>query len=413
MTKRRWTILLAAALFAGGLLWAFCGREPVQEGRCRLVRRKADPTSQLMGLAFQFMEPLEDKPESVRDLPAGFRRPCYYEIRSEGRRVPLVVDLAGRPTLCIDTDGDGILSEERCYTAENIKETRVSSRSWRFGPISLVSAEDSHRADAKFYVKCHRTDAPGRLSTFAAFVRVGKLRLAGQTYRVALVDGDHDGLFNSVLSLPLDRPWRMPACDVFAVDWNRNGTFEISTFKQSEVVPLGRLVRVDDVYYAIDISPDGRTLELSQAEPQCGTLTIEPNDAVVELRLWSDAADQHLLQSRERQLPVGKYKAIYAVIRRTDASGDVCTISSSLSSAFTHLGALEFFTIRPGETTSIRIGPPFVVRADVQKLASGTISIGAVLIGCAGERYDAPRRTFFKIVDEKGNVMAGDRFEYG
>jgi len=404
---------LAAALFAGGLLWAFCGREPVQEGRCRLVRRRADPTSQLMGLAFQFMEPLEDKPESVRNLPAGFRRPCYYEIRAKDRRVPLVVDLAGRPTLCIDSDGDGVLSEERCYTAESIEGTRVSSRSWRFGPISLLSAEDSRTADGRFYVSCYRTDTPAALTSFPASFRTGKLRLAGRTYRVALVDGDHDGLFNSVLSLPLDRPWRLPVCDVFAVDWNRNGTFETSTFKQSEVMPLGRLVRVGDVYYAIDIGSDGRTLKLSKAEPQCGTLTIEPNDAVVELRLWSDAADQHLLQSRERQLPAGKYKAIYAVVRKTDASGGVCTISSSLSSAFTHLGALEYFTIQPGETTTIRIGPPFVVKADVQKQASGTVSIGALLLGCAGERYDAPRRTFFKIVDEKGNVMAGDRFEYG
>ena len=41
MRKRRWTILFAAIVLGGGMLWLFLGRESIQEGRCRLVRRKA------------------------------------------------------------------------------------------------------------------------------------------------------------------------------------------------------------------------------------------------------------------------------------------------------------------------------------------------------------------------------------
>lgn len=270
-------------------------------------------------------------------------------------------------------------------------------------------------------MKCYRKNTPAAAVTFPAFSYTGRLRLAGRTYRVAVVDGDHDGRFRSILSLPLDRQWRVPSCDIFAIDLNRDGTFEISEYERSEVMPLSRLVRIEDAYYALDIAPDGTGLALSPTEPQFGTLAVEPNDIDMELRLWSDAADQHLLFKREQRLPAGKYKAIYAVMRKADASGDMWVFSSSLDSAFTHLGPFEFFTIQQGETTSIKIGPPFVVKADVRMLSSGSVSISPAVIGCAGEVYSAayrqnqgrPSPIPFKIVDEKGTVLVADKFQYG
>lgn len=422
MTRRRWTILLGAIVLGGGLVWVSLGREPIQEGRCRLVRKDADPESQLMGLAFQFLWPLDDKPDSVQDLPTAFSHPRYYEIRSGDKAVSTAVDFSGKNgLLCIDTDGDGILSDERCFTTKPIAASRLSAGTHQFGPIWPVVNDGVARCDSGFYARCYRDDPRGLLMLFSASFRTGKLRLAGQTYRVAVVDGDHDGSYHSILSLPLDRQWRMPACDVFAIDLNRNGTLEISMHGQSEVVPLGKLVKVGDAYYGIEVASDGRSLALSRPEPQFGTLTVEPHDATIELRLWSDAADQYLLQSRERQLPAGKYKAVYAVLAKTDASGDMWTFMSNSSSAFTHLGPLEFFTIEPGETTTIRIGPPFVLKTDVQKGSSGRVSISPVIVGCAGEEYAAayrrsrrqPSPITFKIVDEKGTVLETGKFEYG
>ena len=84
------------------------------------------------------------------------------------------------------------------------------------------------------------------------------------------------------------------------------------------------------------------------------------------------------------------------------------------------MGPLDFFTIEPGETTSIRIGPPFVVKADVQRRPAGRRWPSArSLSGCAGE--NSTRRLFsgtesvrraatFKIVDEKGTVLVADKF---
>ncbi len=425
MKKRRWIILFVLVALGGGVLWMLFGREPIREGRCRLVRRKADPDSQLMWLAHQYLRPLEVKPDGVRDLPAGFEQPRYYTIQSGHRPVLMVADFSRKLVrLCVDTDGDGVLSEERCFTAEVSKETPVSGRRQQLGPISLVSRDSVGKANDGFDVRCFREDARGLLMPSAAFFRTGRLRLAGQTYQVAVVDGDWDGLFNSTLPLPLvdhsllDRP----GCDVFAIDLNRNGTFESSLREKSEVFPLGKLAKVGDAYYAIDIASDGSSLALSRTEPQFGTLAVEANDAAVELRLWSDAADQHLLQDRQWQLPPGKYTAIYAVLTTKDASGNIWAFSSfSPGFAAACMGPLDLFTIEPGKTTSIRVGPPFVVKANIRTWSgSDKVAISPVLVGCAGEEYSAafqrdgarPPPPTVRIVDEKGTVLVSGKCGY-
>jgi len=421
--KLRPVILLVLIVLGGGTFWLLSGRQPIEEGRCCLVRKKAPRDSQLMAPAFQLLQPCVARPDSVRDLPAGFDRPAYYEIKSGDRHIPLVVNLSETPSLCIDTKGDGVLSQERCFVATRIRETKASNSSWRFGPISLAPRDAPPGADAGFYVNCFRVDRPASLTTYPAFVKVGRLRLDGQTYRVAVVDGDCDGRFHSILSLPLDGMWRFPGSDVFAIDLNRNGKFEISLHLsgRSEVMPLGHLVRFEDGYYAIDIAADGKSLALSKTEPRFGTLLIEPNDTTVEMRMWSDAADQHLARAQRWPLPMGKYMAIYAVLEKKDASGDVWSFTSDVSSAFARLGPLNFFVIEPEQTTRVRVGPPLVVTADVRQVGTGTVEISPIITGCGGEHYQAdfrrnwrrPSERLFKIVDEKGTVLVADKFQYG
>ncbi|MGE5293190.1 MAG: hypothetical protein ACM3VT_00025, partial [Solirubrobacterales bacterium] len=365
MTKRRWAILVGAIVLCGGLLWAFLTREPAEEGRCKLVRRKADPGSPLMWLVERFVTPLGGKPDGVQDLPAGFDHPRYYAIQSGDATVLAVADFSQKLVrLSVDTDRDGILSEERCFTAEVSEGTPVSGSRQQLGPISLVSRDSAGRVNDGFDVGCFRQDARGLLMPSAAFYRTGKVRLAGQTYQVAVVDGDCDGLFQSTLPLPLaDRTlWSRPRCDVFAIDLNRDGKFDLSVREKSEVSPLGKLTRIGDTYYAIDIAPNGSSLSLSRTEPQFGTLVLDANDVAAELKLWSDAADQYLPANREWQLPPGRYTATNAVLTAKDASGDIWTFSSFTPVfAADRMGPLDDFTIEPGKTTSIRIGPPFVV----------------------------------------------------
>jgi hypothetical protein len=328
--------------------------------------------------------------------------------------------------LCVDTDGDGIFSEERCFTARVNKESPVSGRRQQIGPISLISRDSPGKVNDGFDVGCFREDIRGLLMPRAAFFRTGRIRLAGQTYRVAAVDGNCDGLFKSILSLPLadHTLWARPECDVFAIDLNSNGTFEHSLRQESEVFPLGKLTKVGDAYYAIDLAPDGSRLTLSRTEPQFGTLVLDVNDAAMELRLWSDAADRHLPYNSQWQLPPGQYTAIHATFTKRDASGDLWAFSSFAPVfAADCMGPLDLFTIEPGETTSIRIGPPFVVKAEVQtqtRADGRVVDISPVIAGCAGEKYspaflrngERPPPVAFKIIDEKGTVLVSDQCGY-
>lgn len=421
MTRRRWAILVGAVILGGGLLWFVFGREPIEEGRCKLVRRKVKPSGELARLASQVLEPQMSKPPGLQDLPAGFDNPCFYELRSDGKPVSLVVNLSEEPVLCLDMDGDGVLSEEQRFPPTRVCEIKGAAESWRFGPISLAPGDNPNGADdGGFYLNCYTQEAIVR----PAFCRTGKLKLEGRTYRVLVADGDCDGRFHSILSWPFAGHWQLPGSDVFAIDLNRNGKFDSEWFlpKGSEIVPLGRLVRVGNVnvYYAIEIAPDGTSLALSRTEPQFGTLAIEPNNTTVQIGLWSDAAYQRLRGCRW-QLPAGKYQGIHADVQLKDAAGDVWSFSCDLGAPVPYpLGAMKFFTIEPGQTTRLRFGPPFVVTADVQQNGP-EVSIGSAISGCGGERYRSsiqrngqllPKQTF-KIVDEKGTVLETGKFEYG
>jgi hypothetical protein len=416
--KQHWAILFVLIALGGGTLWLFLGGAPVEEGRCRLVSEKADQYSEPVWLAVQVLQPLTVKPESVRDLPAGFDRPCYYEIKSGGKQISLVVNLSGGLRLCLDTNGDGVLSHQRCYGA-----TLIRQGEWQFGPISPTSQDNAGEAEGGFYVTCGSTESPAPLITRPASLRTGKLKLDGRTYRVAVIDGDYDGRFRSILSLPLDQQWWLPKSDVFAIDLNRNGEFERSPSLSvpSEVMPLGTLVRVGDTYYALALAQDGTSLMLSKTQPQLGALVIEPNDTTAELKLWSDAADQ-CLRGRQWQLPAGKYLGTHAAFKKKDAAGNVWSFACDLNGGPAHypLGPLKFFAIAPGQPTRLRVGPPFVVTTEVRKIGT-ELSIQLVLIGCGGERYQASVQRngqrvpepAFKIVDEEGTVLVADKFQYG
>jgi len=412
--KPHWGMLFALIVLGGGTRGMLLGRETIEEGQCKLVPTKFDPSNPLFGLTYRLLSAQAGKPHAVRDLPAGFDWPCYYMMKTAGKQVLLVKNLSAKPSLCVDTRGDGVLSQQRCFAGTNTRKL------WRFGPISLASEAGANETDGSFYMECSRGDAPGSLTVYPAFFHTGKLRLAGKIYQVAVADGDYDGRFRSFLSLPLDRG-RRPALDAFAIDLNRNGKFENSASGRSEIVPLGHLVRVADAYYAIDIAPDGTSLTFSRTEPSLGTLVVEGDDLAVQLKLWSDAASQCLAPGRQWQLPAGQYAAVHATLEKKDAARNVWTFSGGLSAAPGDLGSLDSFVIKPGETTSIKIGPPLVVKAEVQRVAAGLVSIRPVITGCAGEQYQtdfqrnhkrAPQPKL-KIVDEKGTVLVTDKFQYG
>jgi hypothetical protein len=81
---------------------------------------------------------------------------------------------------------------------------------------------------------------------------------------------------------------------------------------------------------------------------------------------------------------------------------------------------LSKIKVRNNEATALRLGPPFLIKPEVNKNGE-IISIGYAIIGQAGEHYQnyitkdnrAVTGAKVKIVDETGKVLKSGSFKYG
>ncbi len=426
--KPQWAILLGLIVLSGGILWLLLGRASIEEGRCKLKLKAASQPDGLAGIACRFLDLPTSEGSHLGDLPNGFNQPFHYRVRAAGADIPLVVNGVHPWTVCLDANRDGRLSDEKPVRGR-VTQIRGWPRGWRhylFGPFELTFTEGLATRAASFHLLGYKQDLSGeqkneRPDLFAAYpagYRMGRLRIRGQTYKVAIVDGDYDGRFTPVTFLEKD-PARQLRCDYFAIDLDRDGKFQRDLYEHGETGPLGRMVLVQGAYYAIDIGGNGQELTLRPVNPEMGTLTLDRPDCEIGCRLWSDAADQWLdlaSDQKERPLPAGKYSVARVEIRAQDSSR-----SKWETLCAGNFGSLALFEIKPGETTRLEMGPPFTVTTHVVKTDEGTIFIDPVLTGRAGEEYSIVMRRngqlvpapAFAILDEKGNVLVSDRFQYG
>jgi hypothetical protein len=83
-------------------------------------------------------------------------------------------------------------------------------------------------------------------------------------------------------------------------------------------------------------------------------------------------------------------------------------------------GNLSKIKVRKNEATAIKLGPPFLIKPEVNKHGLNFL-IRFVIIGQSGEQYEslitkdgrAVTGAKIKIVDETGNVLKSGSFEYG
>ena len=409
--------LAIVVVMAGVGLVFLLSRAPVEEGRCQLRYRAVNSPDELSALAFQFLSVLPAKPAQVRDLPPGFEESRFYELEVAGGRA--IVCLARSHRLCVDSNRDGVLSDERVFRGTRVKSRGNALSEWKYGPISLGAGDAGDAQKPAFYIVSTREDIAIPLRVYPACIRTGRLRVDGRICKVAVVDGDYDGRFASVVSLPIKAAWRRPDSDIFAIDHDGDGKFKLSLFQRSDVMPLSRMVLLNSTYYAIDLAEDGSALALRVVEPQMGELALECPNSEFECKLWSDAAEQCLVFPyipRSYRLPTGTYAVIEGVLRIKDTNGKerilVCDHRT---------GGLRSFEIKAGATTTLKIGAPFTVSAAVSPRGTDQVVISPVLKGCAGEvyfiRHVGPVRSgmlpTLRILDEQGNVLHSGQFAYG
>ena len=355
------------------------------------------------------------RPPELREQPADApKEPVYFVVQVGDKDVHGITYRSISPQrpvkLYLDTDGDGLFSDEKEYVGTWLSIFQLT-RTYLFGPVSVRQGDTVTKA-GQFYAEC----SDGERITFRpAFYRRGQVILEDKSCEIALIDTDFNGKYNKYFAPPI-AGGRDPQCDVLAIDLDGNSKLRYREPGISEIMPLSRLIKINSQYYSMDVAEDGSTIKFRKGKPQFGTLSLEGKQA--KLALWSDAGHQRISGSNGRWLlPAGKYSAVELELTEPDSAGNKWTFDTIKSRAWA--GELGDFEIRPGQTTSIRIGPPFQVRT-FMKDADRNALVGFHLEGQAGELYvpGAKKNGIevpvpqFKIVSLAGQTVHSGQFEF-
>ncbi len=375
--------------------------------------RTAD-NSPIAYMAMQQQRTTVVRPPELRKAPADAPAvPVYFVLQAGDRYVHGITyrSMVGtkKVKLYLDTDGDGLLSDEIEYVGTRFNQFKTTM-TYEFGPVLMQHGESVPREDA-IRVQC--TNGLW-LMFYPAFYREGRVVLNGRPHRIAVVDYDLDGRYNRVF-VPSTQGIREPRCDAFAIDLDGDSRFQVGKPGGSEIMPFSRMVKVNENYYSVHVTDDGDIIEFRQAKPSFGELDVGGEE--VDLRLWSDAAHQRLRGSESKwRVPAGKYQGLSLELTEKDSAGNIWAFKTDKAGH----GELRHFEVRPGEVTSLQIGPPFRIKTSMDR-SGPNVLIGFDLEGQAGELY-APgvkvngktvSEPEFKIINGAGSVVGSGRFKYG
>ncbi len=372
-----------------------------------------------VGMARGFVRRERTRPTQLKGTPEGLLGSVYYFAADLGKR-KLLMAMASvdPPKLYADTDFDNDLSDEKAFEGK-IQKPNPKGPSFRrrqtvfqFGPIPLARRDDEKGQRTKIVVRWYRGQSYVYL--FPTEFRTGKVRLGKRSCKVVLIDGDLDGRYNSVFAGMSPSGQRTPRPDFLGIDLDQNGEFANSGMDSWEQRPLTRMIELDGRYYNLTASPDGAKLRIAKATPKMGTLAMQDRD--LQALLMCDSGYVCIRGSEGKMnVPVGKYRAVYGFLSRTDEEGAKWTLTCGRG-----MGKLTDFEVREGQVLKFNAGAPIALKADVRKRGS-TVSIGFSAVGQAGENYAGgaqkdgkrPPPPKLKILDEKGKVLSQGTFEYG
>jgi len=371
-------------------------------------------------------------PSSFSGMPEGLTgQVSVFTVRlgPAAQLSPLLFAPSPPVKLYIDKDADKDFSDETPVSgtpvtlgADTIESQQFAGMKQRpgdalhvydFGPVLIPVTTAGAKAELKFRVLAAVGDS-GEHALLLRYdgVRGGEVRLGEHAYRVVVADANCDGRFDGTVSVPVSGP----SFDAFGIDLNGDGAFDMNLQSGDiELMPLPKMLCLNDVYYGIQVAPDGSAIALEKVEPKLGTLEMATPG--VELVVLCDCGYQRLGGGEGKwRLPAGVYMLLQIGLKATDQAGDTWTLTG-------HGGSKELqeFRIAENQTTSLpAVGPPFTSKADTASMGD-TLLLSFSLAGKADEQYSPgavkngkqlpPPK--FEIADESGKVVLADTFQYG
>ena len=382
------------------------------QGQFALRYVQAQEDDPVIGMNVVYAGAQSSQPPQIKAPPKGLSPSVKYFMVPLGPRayvgahVAAVLDQgASPPKLYVDAAGTGDLSAAAPLPAEG------SDGSLTFGPVAVTTGKEKGAGAVRI-----RFRSPGSaeyMGALPAGYMAGEVKLGGETYSFAVVDGDFDGRYTPLSSLSVAGAsyWR---ADMMAIDLDRNGHFRRAP-TDTEVMPLAKVLRAKEAYYRVQVAEDGSWVRLDDFEPKMGA--IDGGAADLMLVLLSDMGLTTLRGSGGKwQLPEGTYRLAYMSLSQADAKGVKWMTTNP------DVDKIEPFRVRAGETLAMKIGPPLAPAATPDSAQSGQILINLFLVGQAGERYSVGLQKAdgvrlpppkVKILDGSGKLLAEGKAEYG
>jgi hypothetical protein len=391
--------VLLTIVFGGLLAPAGCERPPQVDFPLKYVEAKDDdPLTQPKWAA---SEVLKGRPPEIKALPKGLSETevKYYFVPHHpipiwSKRVLAALDPASSPPkLYVDVARTGDLAAVKPLIG-NLEEGALESvfssaakRKWRFNPIALPVGNGR-----EFNVTLSVGGDFRHMCCTPAGYMMGEVKLAGETYRIALFDGDQDGLYYDARENRYSDSMPLPGWDTLAIDLDHDGKFTENA-PEIEVMPLAKIVRIKDSYYLVQAVPDGTSIHVQKCGeldvPRMGALSIgTAHDTVVTMLLRSELlADRPVIwhnvssSAGKWEVPEGRYWTDKVTLSKTDAQGARWVLGPSSRSQ------LDKFEIRPGETLALKIGPPLILTVRRRAEGSGQLRFSLCFEGKGGESY--------------------------
>ncbi len=383
--------------------------------------------------------PLDGLPPGVSGFGAVGSELCFTRQASPLHKVVLTKSSrrqARHDRLYFDSDGDGKFAESECHDLSRsqgpvkIKTRRSKVSEVIVQPLKVLNGQG---ASAPFHWIAMRVWLPSRgqpgLGYAIITYLVAEATFGGKTRRLAVyalrpfdaTDGYDRRVSWGEMPAPDKRKYIKHGFRLL-LDVNGNGTFDQTG---SDAFGLGpermqttRLQRVDGAYWEVAVAPDGRSVRVTPASPEVGTLAI-PEGIASGSVLGPEFGACIREGDKALELPVG----CYLLVRY-----QYCTSAASFTARDYYMAAC--FEIRPGQTTSLEAGPPLQMKITHRAIRSGPrrgrrsseqVGISLAMQDCAGRpllsaqtdkgRKPSPPR--FKILSPSGRKVLDAAFKYG
>ena len=402
---------LFLVIFAAAAFLAAGGPAVLAQGEFPLKYVVAEENDPLTSSGMSYYGGTAEQPPDIKVLPKGISGNLRYftSVPVGNKGIWAVLELSSPPKLYVDVPGTAAGRVAGDLSAVAPLVGKASGSQCTYGPIDVPLGDEKKVVIAKvlFVSVGNNQILGGRAAGYMA----GDVKLGGQTYRVAVFDKDLNGRYESAFGADgkIVPWWR---ADAIAIDAGQDGKFSRGG-DGSEIMPLVKAVCVKDVYYRVQVAPDGSSIKFEKYEPKMGTLDI---GAAASLMALSETGIHSLSGSDGKwQVPEGKYLGESLSIAKTDADGKEWRLMAA------SVGPLENFEVRGGQATAIKIGPPLTLKVDAERSESGRIALNLALAGKGGETYSVGLRKGtsslpppkVKVLDASGKVLAEGNSEYG